>query len=430
MKKALWLLFTLLILGVVSYWVYRANLEMFRLAGEVRHWNHSWQIAYPVFVSLGTIFVLLLAGGFWGSGWLKKNPVWKRYLSINKWFHLLVWILSILFEPVALWIMISSRWRWVFSGSYSRLFFQAVVVSMIVASSLPVWYLNSNYLPKILQGIRVLLRTIAKGLCKLYEAVLRLDVLLEKLNLNPTRIFWILSLSFGIVLFILIPPFQAPDEEVHFLRAYTISEGAFFAHAYLIPEIVIQVFDTLDYLPHHTDKKVSLKLYEQLWRQPLDLQNWVQIDFSSTSVYSPLVYLPQALGIFLARTFFLPPIALYYAARLLNFLAWLGLSYFAIRLIPSFKAVLLLVLFMPMSFFQAISNSADVVTNGVAFLLVAYIFWLTSDYVEEIKGKNIIGLLILFVLISLVKVPYLLLTALIFIIPFKKFKSRGLYIKR
>jgi hypothetical protein len=48
--------------------------------------------------------------------------------------------------------------------------------------------------------------------------------------LAASRAFGLLAPCFGVLVLILTPPFQAPDEFNHFFRAYLISEGRLLAH--------------------------------------------------------------------------------------------------------------------------------------------------------------------------------------------------------
>jgi hypothetical protein len=43
-------------------------------------------------------------------------------------------------------------------------------------------------------------------------------------SIQPTRIFVLFALIFGILFIVVTPPFQVPDEGAHFSRAYQISQ--------------------------------------------------------------------------------------------------------------------------------------------------------------------------------------------------------------
>ena len=47
-------------------------------------------------------------------------------------------------------------------------------------------------------------------------------------EIAPEKIFLILSLVFGLLFVFITPPFQSPDENSHFLKAYSVSKGKFF----------------------------------------------------------------------------------------------------------------------------------------------------------------------------------------------------------
>ena len=47
-------------------------------------------------------------------------------------------------------------------------------------------------------------------------------------KMNPAKFFVFCALIFGILLITIIPPFQSPDEDSHFKKAYVISKGKFF----------------------------------------------------------------------------------------------------------------------------------------------------------------------------------------------------------
>ena len=44
-------------------------------------------------------------------------------------------------------------------------------------------------------------------------------------NFKPATFFVYCAIIFGIILTVLIPPFQSPDEDSHFKRAYVVSYG-------------------------------------------------------------------------------------------------------------------------------------------------------------------------------------------------------------
>src|SRR5215471_11761173 len=125
------------------------------------------------------------------------------------------------------------------------------------------------------------------------------------MSLIPEKIFLIFSLLFGFLFLILTPPFQAPDEDIHFLRAYQFSEGHLFGGN--SPESITRSIAQFQNLPHHPEKKVGFSDIHQLLNLPL--KNNITSDYFSNTL-SPLAYVPQVLGITLGRILNLSPLLL------------------------------------------------------------------------------------------------------------------------
>jgi hypothetical protein len=53
---------------------------------------------------------------------------------------------------------------------------------------------------------------------------------------NLPRLFLLIGGFFGLVMLVLTPPFQVPDEHDHFFRAVMIASGQFVARSYPFPE--------------------------------------------------------------------------------------------------------------------------------------------------------------------------------------------------
>ena len=45
------------------------------------------------------------------------------------------------------------------------------------------------------------------------------------MTLHPPAVFLRIALAFGVILALLTPPFQSPDEHLHFYRALQIADG-------------------------------------------------------------------------------------------------------------------------------------------------------------------------------------------------------------
>lgn len=252
----------------------------------------------------------------------------------------------------------------------------------------------------------------------------------------PNRIFLLTALFFGILMVFITPPFQAPDEDAHFLRAYAIAEGRF------INQLSQSITDTGDMLPksllqtveqsgsyrirNHPDEKLHLRTIVSLFRIPLNPEDREFVTLYLAS-YPPIMFIPQAAGIWIGRIFRFPPIVLMYLGRLFNLGCWILLIAAALRLLPVFKWTILVLALMPMSVFISASLSADTLANAGAILFVALI--LHFMFSEKKLGKNEITMLFLAGgLTALCKQVYAPLLLLSFFIPVQKYKSKRSFV--
>ncbi len=253
-------------------------------------------------------------------------------------------------------------------------------------------------------------------------------------DINPQTAFLIIGLIYGLGFLLATPAFQVPDEYEHFYRALYVSEGHLIPEklgntsGVYVPESVKMTSDTVNdqwhsFLENNNNKTNLTKLLYV----PFNSKNMVFEDISRIAVitYSPVPYLIAAFGIDLGKLFNLSPLVLLYIGRLANLLAWIFLTYLAIRITPIHKWVFLMIALIPMTLFEAASLSADSFLFGISFLIIAIFFkYAFDDNKKKIGIKEIYILFILLLLIGLAKSNYFLLLLLIFLIPVVKFGNR------
>jgi uncharacterized membrane protein len=250
-------------------------------------------------------------------------------------------------------------------------------------------------------------------------------------NHAPQKTFLLLGGIFGFLFLLVTPPFQVADEHQHFLHGYNFSEGRIRAQLVdgrggdYLPASLSLFYSTVNrsVIATHPENKQDLK---DLWAQfhkPLNPEQRTFQGFSDTARYCPVVYLPQAIGITLGRWCNSPPVIIFYLGRLTNLLGWCLMIALAIKLIPFFKWVTLLLALTPMSLFQSASLSADGLANGISLLTVSYSLYLAFGPVERIQWKHWLILFGLGVLLAFTKQIYILLIGLYCLIPTSKFNS-------
>jgi uncharacterized membrane protein len=216
-------------------------------------------------------------------------------------------------------------------------------------------------------------------------------------TLPPERILLALGLAAGLLTAALTPPFEGADEAAHLRRAYQLSEGTILAE--------------------RTDDGVGGFLPPSLrLRRPAEGRR-VFVDFRNTAVYAPPPYLPHALVLVLGRTVGLTPVALLYLARLAGLAASLWLVSLAIRVTPIAKHVFLLLALLPMSTRQMSLVTADSVTIGASFLLIAMCLRFALAPVARSAGSSVSRLALCSLVVSLAKIAYIPLAFLYFLVP-------------
>lgn len=251
---------------------------------------------------------------------------------------------------------------------------------------------------------------------------------------SPEKAFVSIGLFFGILFLLVIPPFQVPDEAAHFLRAYQVSEGKIVAEKRdnatggLIPKSLLDSVTIWNQIPFHPERKATNKQFFETFNISLKKREKLFWNFANTALYSPIPYLPQAIGIALGKVFYLSPIILMYLGRLTNLLSSVYITFLAIKVTPALKWVFFLLALTPMATFQRASLSADSLINSIAILLIATISRCAFDInKEKIVRTDIIVLCLLSILLSLSKQVYFLIPFLCFLIPKYKFGTQKKY---
>ena len=242
-------------------------------------------------------------------------------------------------------------------------------------------------------------------------------------NWQPHRLFLLFSIAIGLMYVFVMPPGTAPDEYNHFRRAYEISEFKFISTRAetdgeggdYLPESINELFSIWP-----TDVRYSnIPEIASKANQPSDdvFQN-----FGNTALYSPVVYLPQSIGILIGRILHLPLFVIFYLARIFNLAFWIILGYYAIKKLPFGKNVLLLILFLPISMQAATSCQADAITNASTIALFAFVLNKISAP-KLMTRKDYAISAILAVLVSMSKIVYLPFCFLLLLLPGKCFKD-------
>jgi len=251
-------------------------------------------------------------------------------------------------------------------------------------------------------------------------------------KIKPDLFFISFACFFGLTILLITPPFQSPDEINHFYRAYQISEGQLIAVKQdnriggYIPESLVKITEPFLGLCWNMHAKTSYKTIIEQFKTPLEPDKKIFVDFPNTGMYSPISYLPQSVSIFILRKSNLPPLYIFYGARIFTLFFWVFCISWTIKIIPFYKWFFALVALLPMSLFINMSLSADVVTNLLSFILIANI--LNLAYAEQaVSIKNFMLTLVIAILLASAKLVYIPIILLFLLIPKKKFHNLKSY---
>ncbi|GHV16192.1 hypothetical protein FACS189425_00010 [Clostridia bacterium] len=271
-------------------------------------------------------------------------------------------------------------------------------------------------------------KTFTQGIFLYIISILLLLFIIWKYQDNLVRIFFPAAMILGVLFMFTTPMFRGQDETLHFYRAYEISLGHSISDfsnnvgGRLMPaslqEIALPSVTEIKY--EDTAKALSQKLEPEKVRF---------INFPNSALYSPVVYYPQAFGIWLARTLGLGPMYMAYFGRFFNLLVWATLMMLALQILYFGKRMVFLLSLMPMSLFTVSTLSSDPITNALSFLYISYVLYLTFGKEKRISPIQIAFLLLLCVGISLSKIVYMPLCLICFIIPFHKLGGKRRYFK-
>lgn len=251
-------------------------------------------------------------------------------------------------------------------------------------------------------------------------AVIVCKYLNKEKKLKIENIFLIITTIFGGLYLIFVPAILGTDELPHFLRPYQISVG----------DVVVKNPEKNETLiPKSLADLIGKRIMAERYTKEFFLES---VDYSDTTNlwngdvtsinYSPIPYIPQIIGFWGARLLHLSPMLTMYFVRLMNFIIFVALGYFAIKLLPTKKTFALILYTSPAVLSIVSTCSGDTFALGLFFLLIAYILNLTKTK-RELTKKDYLLLFLASVGISTYKMFYVLYTLLLFLIPLESFKG-------
>ncbi|MQY26885.1 DUF2142 domain-containing protein [Nocardia aurantia] len=253
---------------------------------------------------------------------------------------------------------------------------------------------------------------------------------------SAATVFVVVAALFGVIFSVLTPAFWGHDEITQFGRAYQVAHGGFtpqriedargVAYGGQIPlsidGLMSYAFEDYNRNGEEPDPLMADPgAYRQIGAAPITSAT-KQIWFTNTAAYSPVAYVPAAVGIRIAEATGLNVSATVELTRLCGLLAYLVIVGFALRALRRHRVQWLAftVSVLPIALFQAGTVTADTATNALAILvsclLVKGLFLGTPLTATE----RVIALATT-LLLPLSKPTYVLLAMLVVLIPAREF---------
>lgn len=248
-------------------------------------------------------------------------------------------------------------------------------------------------------------------------------------------VFVLLTLIFGTAIIILNPPFVSPDENSHFPNVCRISHGNFFVDIHDGSTGSYLTAEELDFYKNYSDRyhayeepAYSFSEMRELAQRPISSEmEFVKLN---SSTLNPFSYLLPGLFLMILRGLGLSINAFFTVmiGKFVNLTFYALVTGWAISKTRALPKTMFLLALMPMSIYQGASLSYDSPLIACTFLLFAYLTKiLTSDESTKVCREDFFAICFVAFFIAASKFAYILLLAVLFTIPLKKFASLKQY---
>jgi uncharacterized membrane protein len=242
-------------------------------------------------------------------------------------------------------------------------------------------------------------------------------------SIEPATFFLIASLLIGILYCIVIPYGAGFDEERHLVRIYYMSQYHFLPN-FPDPQIHEDVSDL-----SYQRRRIQTPAYDLFNAENLGRRfstfNQIRYGQRTQSIYSPVIFLPQALiGRFLWWKYDFPILPTIILQKIAGLLIYIAGGYAAIRAVPYGKWIFTALALLPAALYQASTLNGDGFTAAVSF---AFIGWVLAVYVNERAGvqpRSIWVLIVLSLLLGFAKPGAIILLPLLLLLIRHPFPSK------
>lgn len=233
-------------------------------------------------------------------------------------------------------------------------------------------------------------------------------------------LFAIMASIIGLAFCFLMTPLSIPDEFAHYEYSFQVSNYMTFEENHLLVD-----GDYKDYGSYRGHRNVSSAYKKVMKRFNSDFVPdgvMEEMDNDVADIYS-LCFVPQAIGITIARFLNFNRVKLFYLGRIFNLAFYVLCVYQAIKKTPIHKLLFGIIATLPMFMQQAASYSYDCFINGLTLLTISYLLNFIFRK-EQITNKELIFVLIVNALLAPAKTVYGFFSLLFWFVPFENYGSK------
>ena len=233
-------------------------------------------------------------------------------------------------------------------------------------------------------------------------------------------LFTVIAICFGLTFRLIITPMSVPDETIHYEYSFQLSNYMMGKEDHLIFDEEYQNYGAF---AGHLNISAAYERFIKKINRPMHLDDKEsKMNFDIDDSYK-ICFVPQALGITVARLLNWNMLRTFYLGRLFNLAFYVICVYIAIRNTPYHKLLFGIIATLPIFMQQAASFSYDCYINGLTFVIIAFLIkWMYQE--KQIDKKEFIFVFIVNLLIAPIKVVYGLFSFLYWFVPQERFGSK------
>ena len=246
----------------------------------------------------------------------------------------------------------------------------------------------------------------------------------DKIKEKIEYLYVFLATIFGITMIFCIPPYNVPDEYAHFVKSFASYEINDDKGVTYMPVS----FDNFSYKYIHGMMDSSVKYNTKNYFSDIledgnyDIVSSKPFVYTNTKYLKILPYLPSIPVIYVARMLNFSPLVISLLGRFTSLIITVVLSYIAIKNIPYFKKLIVIIALFPIFLHQSVINQ-DYLTNLMALLIVA--FTIKYKYMDRKLTYKELGILSIFgICLAFCKFGYFPVLLVVFLIPNINFKDK------